>query len=133
MPRPSCLQGAIYVCYRTDYNPEARTLASMDLVFGRMDAATLGAGALIVIGGTQMSTQWVFTSAYLPHADEPIAFLLDDRDVPLHGTYANGVFRSHWAEYEVGRVKSWRAVEIDAVAPMLAFAAVASSNGLFAG
>lgn len=58
-----------------------------------------------------MPIQWVFTSACLPHADEAVEFLLVDRYVPMCGKYSNGVFRSHWAEYEVDRVKSWRTAD----------------------
>jgi hypothetical protein len=77
-----------------------------------MDAAVLAYGCEALLGDSSMQIQWVFTSASLPQADETIEFMLDDRDVPMCGRYSNGVFFSHWAEYEVDRVQSWRTADI---------------------
>ncbi|MEO7062396.1 MAG: hypothetical protein ABI082_01305 [Dokdonella sp.] len=54
-----------------------------------------------------MSRQWVRSSASLPHAGASIQFMIDDRKVPMEGTYAGGVFRSRWCTYDVGCVNSW--------------------------
>ena len=59
-----------------------------------------------------MSIQWIPSSASLPHAGAPIQFMLDDRNVPMEGTYDGGNFRSRWCTYDVGCVKSWRASDI---------------------
>jgi hypothetical protein len=60
-----------------------------------------------VDGTTDMQSQWILSSTSLPHAGRPIYFLLIDRNVPMHGTFANGVFHAHWAEYAAERVESW--------------------------
>jgi len=56
-----------------------------------------------------MQTQWILSSTSLPRAGKPIYFLLADRNVPMHGTFANGIFHAHWADYPVDRVESWYA------------------------
>jgi len=58
-----------------------------------------------------MSAQWVASSAELPHEGEPVEFLLDGRDVAMDGTYVHQIFRSHWSDYDVGRVRNWRLVD----------------------
>ena len=55
---------------------------------------------------------WISSSARLPHAGALIQFMLDDRDVPMKGTYAEGVFRSRWGNYDVGCVRLWRAWDL---------------------
>lgn len=60
-----------------------------------------------------MSTPWIFCSTFLPSIGEPIDFLLEGRDEPIHGTFDRGVFHSRWAEYESARVRSWRQALID--------------------
>jgi hypothetical protein len=58
-----------------------------------------------------MQPQWILSSTSLPRAGKPVYFLLVDRNVPMHGTFANGVFHAHWAEYGAERVESWCADE----------------------
>lgn len=60
-----------------------------------------------------MATHWIFSSTYLPHSGEPVDFQIDDREEPLHGTFANGCFHSRWADYAVERVRSWRKAMVD--------------------
>jgi len=55
-----------------------------------------------------LHAQWVASSAELPHEGQPVEFLLDGRDVAMGGTYIGQTFRSHWTEYDVGRVRNWR-------------------------
>lgn len=59
-----------------------------------------------------MSAQWVASSAELPHEGEPVEFLLDGRDVAMDGTYVHQIFRSHWSDYDVGRVRNWRLADV---------------------
>ncbi len=59
--------------------------------------------------------QWIPCSASLPHDGDPIHFQLDDRKVPMDGTYTRGVFRSRWSEYDVSRVHLWSALNIDSI------------------
>ena len=40
--------------------------------------------------------------------------MLDDRKVPIEGTYAGGTFRSRWCTYDVGCVNSWRVLDLSA-------------------
>jgi hypothetical protein len=58
-----------------------------------------------------MSAQWVTSEAGLPHTDEPVEFVLDGRDVPLVGTYAQQTFWSRWSSYDVQRVRTWRSAD----------------------
>jgi hypothetical protein len=60
-----------------------------------------------------MAMPWVFSSTFLPHSGEPIDFLLEDRDEPIHGTFEDGGFHSRWANYDSARVRSWRQAPID--------------------
>ena len=55
-----------------------------------------------------MATDWIYPSKGLPRNGEPIEFLLDCRDVAMHGTYAGKTFYSRWAEYGVDDVRCWR-------------------------
>lgn len=55
-----------------------------------------------------MSEDWNQSSNGLPRDGEQIEFVLDGRTVAMHGTYALPAFHSHWAEYGVDRVRSWR-------------------------
>ncbi len=55
-----------------------------------------------------MQAPWIFSSTFLPCAGEPIDFMLDDREQAIHGTFADGVFHSRWADYDAHRVASWR-------------------------
>lgn len=43
----------------------------------------------------------------MPREGEHVAFVLNGRDVALHGTFALQRFRSHWSRYEAARVRSW--------------------------
>ncbi|MEO7478751.1 MAG: hypothetical protein ABIT64_05930 [Lysobacteraceae bacterium] len=58
-----------------------------------------------------METPWIFSSTFLPCVGEPIEFLLEEREQPMHGTFANGAFHSRWADYDSSRVGSWRALQ----------------------
>jgi len=58
-----------------------------------------------------MSAQWVTSETGLPHTDEPVEFVLDGRDVPLVGTYAQQTFWSRWSSYDVQRVRTWRSAD----------------------
>ncbi len=60
-----------------------------------------------------MATYWILSSTYLPHRGETIDFQLDDREEPVHGTFADGNFHSRWADYSVDRVTSWRKAVVD--------------------
>ena len=64
-----------------------------------------------VDGTTDMQPQWILSSTSLPRTGRPVYFLLLDRSVPMHGTFANGVFHAHWADYDAERVESWCADE----------------------
>ena len=55
-----------------------------------------------------MQEKWIFSSTFLPYTGEPIEFMLEDRNQPIHGTFANGAFHSRWADYDADRVASWR-------------------------
>jgi len=55
-----------------------------------------------------MQAIWVASSASLPPESQVVEFLLDDRSVPMDGTYAHSSFHSRWTEYDVGRVRTWR-------------------------
>jgi hypothetical protein len=55
-----------------------------------------------------MQEKWIFSSTFLPYTGEPIEFMLEDRNQPIHGTFADGVFHSRWADYDPERVASWR-------------------------
>jgi hypothetical protein len=60
-----------------------------------------------------MQEQWVFSSTFLPYTGEPIEFMLEDRNQPIHGTFADGIFHSRWADYDADRVASWRGSDGD--------------------
>jgi len=60
-----------------------------------------------------MQEKWIFSSTFLPYTGEPIEFMLEDRNQPIHGTFADGVFHSRWANYDAGRVASWRETDPD--------------------
>jgi len=55
-----------------------------------------------------MNTPWVRSSTALPRDDQPVEFVLDDREVAIDGTYARQLFRSRWSSYDVERVGAWR-------------------------
>lgn len=65
-----------------------------------------------------MSVSWISTAASLPLSGAPILFMLDHREEPMNGTYAQGVFHSRWSKYAVNDVRLWRASNVGAVAPM---------------
>jgi hypothetical protein len=60
-----------------------------------------------------MQASWIFSSTFLPCTGEPVDFLLEDRSQPMHGTFANGMFHSRWADYAADRVQSWRGADSD--------------------
>jgi hypothetical protein len=78
-----------------------------------------------------METQWIFSSTFLPGAGEAIEFLLEEREQPMHGTFANGAFHSSWADYDSSRVGSWRVLQDDPSASPTA--APASTSGMMRG
>ncbi len=55
-----------------------------------------------------MYADWIFSSNGLPREGQQIEFLLDSRNVAMEGSYTHQVFHSHWAEYAIDRVLSWR-------------------------
>lgn len=44
----------------------------------------------------------------LPQEGQRVEFVLEDRDVPIRGTYAQQAFHSRWSGYEAERVRFWR-------------------------
>lgn len=56
-----------------------------------------------------MQTPWIPSSTFLPYTGDPIDFLLEDREQPIRGVFADGGFHSRWADYDTCRVTSWRA------------------------
>lgn len=65
-----------------------------------------------------MSVSWISTTACLPLSGAPILFVLDHREGPMSGTYAQGVFHSRWSDYDVDNVRLWCASNVSTVAPM---------------
>ena len=55
-----------------------------------------------------MHAEWTHSSNGLPREGQQIEFLLDYRSVAMEGSYTHQAFHSHWAEYTVDRVRSWR-------------------------
>ena len=60
-----------------------------------------------------MYADWNDSSNGLPREGQQIEFMLDYRSVALEGTYDHQVFHSHWAEYTVDRVRSWRKLTLE--------------------
>ncbi len=58
-----------------------------------------------------MQDQWNYSSSFLPYTGEPIEFRLEEREQPLHGIFADGVFHSRWADYAQNLVGSWRRLD----------------------
>ena len=77
-----------------------------------------------------MQAKWIFSSTFLPYTGEPIEFMLEDRNQPIHGTFANGLFHSRWADYDADRVASWRGSDGDPSAEPIALPK-AVSTGVF--
>ena len=75
-----------------------------------------------------MQAQWIFSSTFLPYTGEPIEFLLEDRKQPIHGTFANGLFHSRWADYDADRVASWRGSDGDPSAEQIAMPTVVTAG-----
>ncbi len=75
-----------------------------------------------------MQTKWVFSTTFLPYTGEPIEFLLEDRKQSIHGTFANGIFHSRWADYDADRVQSWRGAGGDPAAEAIAIPEVARAG-----
>ncbi|MCK9540187.1 hypothetical protein [Dokdonella sp.] len=55
-----------------------------------------------------MYQDWQRSADGLPREGQQIEFILDYRNVALVGTYTRQAFHTHWAEYGVERVGSWR-------------------------
>ena len=64
-----------------------------------------------------MHAIWVASSASLPPEGQIVEFLLDDRSVPMDGTYARSSFHSRWTDYDVGRVRTWRSSDTSSLSP----------------
>jgi hypothetical protein len=77
-----------------------------------------------------MQAPWIFSSTFLPFAGEPIDFMLEDRNQPIHGTFVDGIFHSRWADYGPDRVQSWRG-STDAAGAHPMGAAKAAPEGAF--
>ena len=58
--------------------------------------------------GVNMSADWIHSSKGLPREGQHVEFVLDSRNVAMEGIYMHRIFFSHWAEYEVDQVRSWR-------------------------
>ncbi len=76
-----------------------------------------------------MQTKWIFSSTFLPYTGEPIEFMLEDRKQAIHGTFANGIFHSRWADYDVDRVQSWRGSDGDPTAEAIETPKVIAGRG----
>jgi len=76
-----------------------------------------------------MQAKWIFSSTFLPYTGEPIEFMLEDRNQPIHGTFADGIFHSRWADYDADRVASWRGSDGDPSAEPIELSTV--SKGRF--
>lgn len=63
-----------------------------------------------------MSSQVFTKPTGLPREGQPVEFVLDGRDVPINGTYAEHTFRSRWSGYEIGSVRAWRYADAASVA-----------------
>lgn len=79
-----------------------------------------------------MATSWIFSSTFLPHTGEPVDFLLEDREEPIHGTFGGGIFRSRWAQYESTRVRSWRRALVDPTHEMIVPPRISAGRRMFA-
>jgi hypothetical protein len=63
---------------------------------------------LRVRGAKTMYTDSVKREAGLPQEGQSVEFILEGREVAMDGTYAERTFRSHWSDYAIDRVRSWR-------------------------
>lgn len=81
--------------------------------------------------GVNMSANWIHSSKALPREGQHVEFVLDSRNVAMEGIYMHRTFFSHWAEYEVDQVRSWRRLVQGrhlAIIPALTRATRASSS-----
>lgn len=93
----------------------------MDRVNGRTDAANRCRFVRFIDGTMDMKTEWILSSRALPAVGKSVDFLVVDRSVPIHGTFLNGVFHAHWADYDTLRVEWWcPSAETPAAAPIAA-------------
>jgi hypothetical protein len=60
-----------------------------------------------------MYADWNDSSNGLPREGQHIEFVLDHRSVAMEGTYVDQVFHTHWAQYAIDRVRSWRSLSMD--------------------
>ena len=60
-----------------------------------------------------MHDQWVGSASGLPQEGQSVEFVLDGREVAMCGTYVERTFRSHWSDYPIERVRSWRPANFD--------------------
>jgi hypothetical protein len=77
-----------------------------------------------------MQDQWIYSSSFLPYTGDPIEFRLEEREQPISGTFADGVFHSRWADYGRSSVGSWRVLHDEPSAPPMG--EPASTTGTFA-
>ncbi len=91
----------------------------------------MNAGIWMRWGSVVVHDQWNYSSSFLPYTGEPIEFRLEEREQPIHGVFADGVFHSRWADYAQGLVGSWRILDSELSA--LPIAAPASTRRSFSG
>ncbi len=60
-----------------------------------------------------MYIQWVGSATGLPQEGQSVEFVLDGRDIAMDGIYAERTFRSHWSDYPIESVRSWRPADFD--------------------
>lgn len=77
-----------------------------------------------------MQDQWIYSSSFLPYTGDPIEFRLEEREQPISGTFADGVFHSRWADYGRSSVGSWRVLHDEPLTPPMV--EPASTTGTFA-
>lgn len=57
---------------------------------------------------SEHDTTWISTASALPVNGQPVEFMLDARECPITGTYAQGRFLSRWTRYAPELVSKWR-------------------------
>lgn len=102
-----------------------------DLEIGRKDAAPRAQRESLA-ESHDMQAQWIYSSTFLPYTGEPIEFMLEDRQQPIHGIFANGLFHSRWADYDADRVQSWRESDDDPSAAPIAIPKAALTDAFIA-
>ena len=117
---------------QTDVAPRSRIiLDGSGCCAARMRPSLHAGGVLQGRGIGAMTTPWVFSSTFLPYNGEPIDFLLEDREEPIHGTFEGSVFPSRWADYGAARVRSWRQAMVDPAHEVIKQPCVAIHSSIF--